>query len=78
MNASDTPDKNATALGFAPHGQSGPGGDLTDATAIVTAMKSAGYRVPDPAPYAGPGATQHGNTQQFIAALTFIADKSRN
>lgn len=78
VNASDAPEKNASALGFKPHGQAGPGGDLTDATAIVTAMKNAGYRVPTPAPYAGPGSTEHGNTQQLIAAVTFLADKNRN
>jgi hypothetical protein len=78
VNASDAPEKNATALGFAPHGQAGPGGDLGDATSIVTAMKKAGYRVPTPTPYDGPGSTQHGNPQQFIAALTFVSDKNRN
>lgn len=78
VTAADAPGKNATALGFAPHGQSGPGGDVEDATAIVTAMKNAGYRVPTPAPYAGAGSTQHGNPQQFIAALTFFSDKNRN
>lgn len=77
VNASASPAKNAAALGFAPHGQAGPGGDLADATAIVTAMNSAGYRVPTPAPYAGVGSTQHGSTDQFIAALTFLADKAR-
>lgn len=76
--ASDAPEKNAAELGFAPHGQAGPGGDLTNATKIVTAMKTAGYRVPDPAPYAGAGASQHGNPQQFIAALTFLGGKTRN
>jgi hypothetical protein len=77
VNATDTPAKNASALGFAPWGQAGPGGDLPDATAIVNAMKSAGYRVPTPAPYDGAGSTQHGNPQQFIAALSWLPGKTR-
>jgi poly(3-hydroxybutyrate) depolymerase len=76
--AKDTPEKNASTLGFAPHGQAGPGGDVADATAIVNAMKSAGYRVDTPAPYAGPGAGTHGDPQQFIAALNWLSNKTRN
>lgn len=78
VNATDAPQNSAGALGFSPHGQAGPGGDLQDATSIVAAMKSAGYRVPTPAPYDGPGSTQHGSPQQLIAAITFLADKNRN
>lgn len=77
VNASATPAKDASALGFAPWGQAGPGGDLADATAIVDAMKAAGYRVPVPAPYDGPGSTQHGSSQQFVAALSWFSGKSR-
>ena len=58
--------------------QAGPGGRLADATAIVTAMKNAGYRLPTQAPYAGPGSTEHGNLQQVDAALAFFSGKSRN
>jgi poly(3-hydroxybutyrate) depolymerase len=77
VNATDTPAKNASELGFAPHGQAGPGGDFADATAIVNAMKAAGYRVPNPAPYNGAGAGTHGSPQQFTAALSWFAGKSR-
>lgn len=77
LNASATPKQNAAALGFAPWGNVGPGGDLADANAVIAAMKAAGYRLPTPAPYDGPGSTQHGSTQQFIAALTFYNGKSR-
>jgi hypothetical protein len=77
INASASPKQNAAALGFAPWGNVGPGGDLTDANAVVSAMKTAGYRLPTPAPYDGAGSTQHGSTQQFMAALSFYSGKSR-
>ncbi|MCA9671481.1 MAG: hypothetical protein KC503_38050 [Myxococcales bacterium] len=77
VNASATPAKSAAQLGFSPWGNAGPGGALATATAIVNGMKSAGYRLPADAPYSGSGSTQHGNPQQFIAALQFFRDKSR-
>ena len=77
VNATDTPSANASSLGFAPWGQAGPGGDVTDATSIVNAMKAAAYRVPTPAPYNGPGSTQHGNPQQFVAAISWFPGKTR-
>lgn len=77
VNASGTPDKDAAALGFAPHGQAGPGGALALATEIVTNMKAKGYRVPTPAPYNGAGSTMHGAPQQFIAAVSFFPGKTR-
>jgi hypothetical protein len=77
VNASATPSKTAAQLGFAPWGNAGPGGALAAATAIVNGMKSAGYRLPTDAPYSGSGSTQHGNPQQFIAALRFFVGKSR-
>ncbi len=77
VNASGKPMKNASALGFAPYGNAGPGGDFTDAKIIVDAMKAAGYRTPPPAPYDGPGAGTHGSSEQFIAALQWFPGKSR-
>ncbi len=77
VNASDVPEKTAAALGFASHGQAGPGGALTHATTIVNGMKASGYVVPTPAPYDGPGSTQHGSPQQFTAAVSWFAGKSR-
>ena len=77
VNFADGPETTAAMLGFAPHGQSGPGGDLPDATSIVTKMKAAGYRVPTPAPYDGPGSTTHGAPQQFIAAVSWFPGKTR-
>ena len=77
VNATDTPAQNASALGFAPNGQAGPGGDVPDATSIVTAMKNAGYILPSPAPYAGAGSGTHGDPNQFIAAISFFPGKSR-
>jgi hypothetical protein len=77
VNAADAPAQNAAQLGFAPWGQAGPGGDVSDATAIVTAEQAAGYRLPSPAPYAGPGSTTHGDPNQFIAALTWLPGKQR-
>jgi hypothetical protein len=78
VNASATPAKNAAALGFAPWGNAGPGGQLAAAQAIVAGMKAAGYRLPADAPYSGAGSTQHGSTQQFMAAIAFFGGKSRN
>ena len=77
MNATDAPQANAAALGFAPWGQVGPGGDFADAQSIVTAMMTAGYRLPSPAPYAGAGSTTHGDPNQFIAAISWFPGKTR-
>jgi poly(3-hydroxybutyrate) depolymerase len=77
VNANDTPGQTAAQLGFAPWGQVGPGGDFGDANAIVNAMKAAGYRTPNPAPYNGPGAGTHGDPNQFLAALQFFPQKTR-
>lgn len=77
VNATDAPGQNATQLGFAPWGQVGPGGDFTDATTLVNAMSAAGYRLPNPAPYAGAGAGTHGDPSQFLAALNFFPAKTR-
>jgi poly(3-hydroxybutyrate) depolymerase len=77
VNASDAPAQTATELGFQPWGQAGPGGDLPDADAIVQAMQAAGYRLPNPAPYAGPGSTTHGDLNQLVAALTSFTGQSR-
>ena len=77
VNARAVPSKNAATLGFAPFGNAGPGGDFADANAIVAAMKSAGYRVPPPAPYDGAGAGTHGSPNQFVAAVSWFPGKSR-
>jgi hypothetical protein len=77
VNASDAPAQNASQISFAPWGQVGPGGDFTDANAIVAAMKTAGYQLPSPAPYAGTGAGTHGDPNQFIAAVSFFPGKAR-
>ncbi len=77
VNAQGAPAQTAAELGFEPWGQVGPGGDFIDARAIASAMRDAGYRLPDPAPYAGPGASQHGSKDQFVAALRFFEDKTR-
>jgi len=77
VNATDTPGETASQLGFAPWGQVGPGGDFTDATTIINAMKAASYRLPNPAPYAGAGAGTHGDPNQFIAAVGFFPGKTR-
>jgi hypothetical protein len=77
VNAQATPTANAAALGFAPWGNAGPGGDFADANAIVTGMQAAGYRLPADAPYSGPGASTHGDQQQFLAAIEFFDGKSR-
>ncbi len=77
VNAQATPTQTAAQLGFAPWGNAGPGGDFPDANAIVSGMQSAGYRLPADAPYSGPGASTHGDPQQFMAALQFFSGKSR-
>ncbi len=77
VNAADTPGQTAAQLGFEPWGNSGPGGDYADANTIVAGMDAAGYRLPNDAPYSGPGAGQHGSTEQFMEAVGFFAGKSR-
>jgi hypothetical protein len=77
VNASATPTLSAAELGFEPFGNAGPGGDFADANAIVQGMTAAGYRVPAPAPYDGPGADTHGSPQQFVAALQWFPGKTR-
>lgn len=77
VNASASPVLTATELGFAPWGNSGPGGNFTAAQAIVDSMNNAGYRLPADAPYSGEGADVHGSPQQFIAAMQFFDGKSR-
>ncbi len=77
VNNPDTPGSTAAQLGFAPWGQVGPGGDTPDADTIVAGMQAAGYRLPNPAPYAGPGSTTHGDPNQFIAAIQFFPGKTR-
>jgi hypothetical protein len=77
VNANDKPAQTAAQLGFAPWGQVGPGGDFGDANIIGNAMKAAGYRTPNPCPYAGAGSGTHGDPNQFIAALQFFPGKSR-
>lgn len=71
------PAQTASELGFAPWGQAGPGGKQAEAAQIVALMSAAGYRVPTPAPYAGKGASQHGSPDQFIAAVSWFAGKTR-
>ena len=77
VNATDTPGQNAAALGFAPWGQVGPGGQFALAQQIVSGMAAAGYQLPNPAPYAGTGADTHGDPQQFIAAVSWFPGKAR-
>jgi len=77
VNCSYTPQKTSSQLGFAPHGNAGPGGDWPDANAIVNGMSAAGYRLPADAPYSGAGSGSHGDPNQFIAALGFFPGKSR-
>ena len=77
VNTAGTPARSASQLGFAPWGNAGPGGDLPDATAIVDAMRAAGYQLPSDAPYSGAGSTTHGSTDQFLAAVSFFSDKRR-
>ncbi|MFZ5478537.1 MAG: hypothetical protein ACOZNI_17335 [Myxococcota bacterium] len=77
VNDRDTPSRTADELGFVPSGNAGPGGDLPDANAIVDGMRDAGWDLPADAPYSGAGSTQHGSTEQFLAAVDFFADKRR-
>ncbi len=77
INASDGPAQTAAHIGFAPWGQVGPGGDFPDAMSVVSAMQAANYRLPNPAPYNGPGAGTHGDPNQFIAAVSFYPGKTR-
>lgn len=77
VNTRDTPAETAEALGFAPWGNAGPGGDTADAEAIVDGMRAAGYQLPDDAPYSGPGSTSHGSSAQFLEAVSFFSDKAR-
>jgi hypothetical protein len=77
VNTRAEPARDAAALGVAPWGNAGPGGDWPDAEAIVAGMEAAGYRLPADAPYSGAGADTHGSTQQFLAAAGFFADKER-
>jgi hypothetical protein len=74
---SRAPALTADELGFAPWGDSGPGGDFDTAQAIVDGMREAGYQLPEDAPYSGIGAPYHGAPQQFQAALAFLVDKVR-
>jgi hypothetical protein len=77
VNASLQPQLDAAALGFAPFGNAGPGGAFADADAIVGGMEAAGYRTPEPSPYDGPGAGDHGSPDQFIAALQWFPGRTR-
>ena len=77
VNASDTPGAPSSTLGFQPWGQVGPGGQFAIADQIVAGMQGAGYRLPDPAPYAGLGADQHGSPDQFLAAMSWFEGKTR-
>jgi poly(3-hydroxybutyrate) depolymerase len=77
VNQVATPGQDASALGFAPWGQVGPGGQQAIAQQIVDGMAAAGYRLPDPAPYAGAGAGMHGSTPQFLAAMEWFPGKTR-
>jgi len=75
--AVDGPGSTAADLGFAPWGQVGPGGQFGAADQVVGYMRAAGYRLPDPAPYAGAGSNQHGSPDQFISAMRFLPGKTR-
>jgi hypothetical protein len=75
--AIDGPGQTAAQLGFEPWGQVGPGGLFAQAQQVVGSMRTAGYRLPDPAPYDGPGSAQHGAGDQFIAAMKFLVGKTR-
>lgn len=77
VNSQRQPSLDAAALGFAPFGNAGPGGDFADAEAIVAGMDAAGYRTPEPSPYDGPGAGSHGDPNQFVAALQWFPGKTR-
>jgi poly(3-hydroxybutyrate) depolymerase len=77
VTAPDSPQQTAAQIGFAPWGQSGPGGQVAIATQIVSGMQAAGYRVPNPAPYDGTGYDTHGDLTQLQAAFSFFAGKTR-
>jgi hypothetical protein len=77
VNASAVPVLDAEALGFAPWGNAGPGGQFAAAQAIVDGMAGAGYRIEEPAPYDGPGAGTHGDLDQLAAAVSWFPGKSR-
>ncbi|HJZ84253.1 MAG TPA: hypothetical protein VKN99_03740 [Polyangia bacterium] len=77
VNAADGPAQTAAQIGFAPWGQVGPGGQFALAEQIVSAMRAAGYQLPNPAPYNGAGADQHGSPDQFLAAVAWFVGKSR-
>ncbi|TET35324.1 MAG: hypothetical protein E3J72_11400 [Planctomycetota bacterium] len=77
VNCSDTPGKTASELGFEPWGNAGPGGDWPDANTIVDGMRNAGYRLPDDAPYSGPGCDVHGSQEQLLEAIKFFPGKNR-
>ncbi len=77
VNAVDSPGATAAQLGFQPWGQAGPGGHFPEAQQIVQGMQQAGYRVPTPAPYDGPGSQEHGASEQFHASLGFFTGKTR-
>ncbi len=73
----DAPRTNASALGFAPWGNAGPGGNVGSANEVVAAMRAHGYRLPAQAPYMGPGYERHGSAEQGLASISFMAGKSR-
>lgn len=77
VNTAAGPDRTAAELGFAPWGNSGPGGQFQLASSIVSSMQAAGYRTTDPAPYDGPGAGTHGDLDQLVAAIAWFPGKSR-
>lgn len=77
VNATGTPQLTVAELGFPPWGNAGPGGQFDAANAIIDGMTAAGYRIEEPAPYDGPGAGTHGDTNQFIAALQWFPGRSR-
>ena len=76
-SSGDTPAATAEALGFAPWGNVVNGGDAAAATPNDAAMGAAGYQLPPDAPYSGPGSDTHGSTDQFLEAVSFFSDKSR-
>lgn len=77
VNAAANPQLSSAELGFQPWGNAGPGGQFATANAIVDGMTAAGYRIEQPAPYDGPGAETHGDTNQFLAALQWFPGRSR-
>jgi hypothetical protein len=77
VNQAAVPGTDANTLGFKPWGQVGPGGQQGIAQQIVSGMQASHYRVPNPAPYNGPGAGSHGDPDQFIAAVSWFPGKSR-